>query len=65
MKSKILMLFMMVIVVGLATMTSCGDDDGTCKGVYDSQNECKDAIRGADNCECEEENGLWIAVPEI
>jgi hypothetical protein len=68
MKSKILMLFMMLIIAGLATITSCSDDDddglGICAGVYATENECKDAIKGADNCKCELENDLWIAVPD-
>ena len=65
MKLKILMLFMMLIMAGLGTFTSCSDDDdpGICKGIYDSENECKDAIKGADNCKCEPENSKWVAVP--
>jgi len=67
MKSKILMLFMMLIIAGLATISSCSDDDdgpGNCKGVYTTEDECKDAIKGADNCNCEPENSVWIAVPD-
>ena len=67
MKSKILMLFMILIMAGLATITSCSDDDdgpGICTGVYASEDECKDAIKGADNCKCEPENSVWIAVPD-
>jgi len=68
MKSKILMLFMVLIMAGLATITSCSDDEGdgpaNCTGVYASEDECKDAIKGADNCKCEPENDIWIAVPD-
>ena len=63
------MLFMMLIVAGLATISSCSDDDNddgpsNCNGVYASEDECKDAIKGADNCRCEPENSVWIAVPD-
>ena len=62
------MLFMILIMAGLATITSCSDDEGdgpaNCTGVYASEDECKDAIKGADNCKCEPENDIWIAVPD-
>ena len=66
MKSKILKLFMLLIIAGLATITACGDDDdpGLCTGVYATEDACKDAIKGADNCKCEPENDVWIAVPD-
>ena len=61
------MLFMMLIIAGFATISSCSDDDdgpSNCNGVYASEDECKDAIKGADNCRCEPENSVWIAVPD-
>ena len=53
----------------ITSFNSCnGNDpgpDGLCSGIFSSESDCLDAIKGADNCVCEFENNKWVARKDI
>ena len=69
MKSIVKTLIILLCLVGVIGLNSCGDDEGTPEcpgGSWDTYDECQDAKRaaGIDACECETEGstGKWIMV---
>jgi hypothetical protein len=69
MKKLRLALFALMLGIGsLVVLNACGNDDdpGLCTGIYDSENECENAIKGEDHCECvpgDPGSDKWVAVP--